>query len=613
MKATALYITQTLEYKIGTAIMKSICPNYTNNGGGGQECLANKKNNYNALIKLTLNLRLIRIKYKKQRKLYKNIISCFPELQKEIEALPAWENKIIEIGEVAQLLGIQNALAFKLGCVAEKHKAKWYQGDYYFAILLVLQELCKTQEAESLQHEINNILYNKNWNLNNNHNPINFLDSDEITIQFIKTNKQSIKTWLESSDFEQYIEANHPYPPLLNPKDINYDDMKPEIAWDLNLPLPDYYKFIVATRGVQGHYAFFKFLQRCINVLEARAFPTTKDAYITWFTQLLLHQNEKNALYFINFWESSQYDQDKLAWLCWANKEIVALVRDPISRLKSIINHNGDNPDTINHFNLTFNCDEVVKYWMWYIFGESPNIHISLTKECFLSHKWLQVDSYFTPLSNDKVMYIDMNEIIGEKTIHTMNRLGEKFDFSVPNDHIFFTAQTGGIIGYMLMGKPKILYIHEMDLEKTKNDLNSLKANDSLKIHIILLAESDMYENLININHLINIPNNFNNLILKMKKDDFENLKNNDKLFQATKQYLKSLMMSLEKRVFIEEAKKINEKQILSFLAIQQKLQILKDILDEETAHIKEVRPDIVESWQYYQEFERLCKTKGIK
>lgn len=35
MKATALYITQTLEYKIGTAIMKSICPNYTNNGGGG--------------------------------------------------------------------------------------------------------------------------------------------------------------------------------------------------------------------------------------------------------------------------------------------------------------------------------------------------------------------------------------------------------------------------------------------------------------------------------------------------------------------------------------------------------------------------------------------------
>ena len=35
MKETAIYITHTLEYKIGTAIMKSICPNYTNNGGGG--------------------------------------------------------------------------------------------------------------------------------------------------------------------------------------------------------------------------------------------------------------------------------------------------------------------------------------------------------------------------------------------------------------------------------------------------------------------------------------------------------------------------------------------------------------------------------------------------
>ncbi|EAJ3992002.1 DUF2972 domain-containing protein, partial [Campylobacter jejuni] len=33
-----------------------------------------------------------------------------------------------------------------------------------------------------------------------------------------------------------------------------------------------------------------------------------------------------------------------------------------------------------------------------------------------------------------------------------------------------------------------------------------------------------------------------------------------------------------------------------------------KDILDEELVYIKQHRPDIVASWKYYQEFERMCK-----
>ena len=215
-----------------------------------------------------------------------------------------WDNKKIELGEITQLLDIQSALAFRLGCIVKQHKAKWYHGDYYPAILLALQKFHTIQEAESLQHEINIILYNKNnknWKSNSSYNPVNFLDSSETTLQFIKANKQSIIIWLESDDFRQYIETNHPYPPLLNPKNIDYDSITPEIAWDLNLPLPNYYEFIVATRGGQGHYAFSKFLQKCINVLQARAYPTTKDAYITWFTQLLLHKKKKICSILLTF------------------------------------------------------------------------------------------------------------------------------------------------------------------------------------------------------------------------------------------------------------------------------------------------------------------------
>ncbi|EAI4952488.1 DUF2972 domain-containing protein, partial [Campylobacter jejuni] len=33
-----------------------------------------------------------------------------------------------------------------------------------------------------------------------------------------------------------------------------------------------------------------------------------------------------------------------------------------------------------------------------------------------------------------------------------------------------------------------------------------------------------------------------------------------------------------------------------------------KNILDEELVYIKQHRPDIVASWKYYQEFEKMCK-----
>ena len=146
-------------------------------------------------------------------------------------------------------------------------------------------------------------------------------------------------------------------------------------------------------------------------------------------------QKEKNMLYFINFWESSQYDQDKLAWLCWQNKEIIALVRDPISRLKSGINHNSHNPHSIERFNLTFNCDEVVKYWMWYFFGESPNIHKSLTKGYFLSHKDLQVDLYFTPSSSKKITYIDMNDIYSDDEEDDSEEPEDDVDSTIEDDY----------------------------------------------------------------------------------------------------------------------------------------------------------------------------------
>ncbi|WP_273214184.1 DUF2972 domain-containing protein, partial [Helicobacter rodentium] len=37
------------------------------------------------------------------------------------------------------------------------------------------------------------------------------------------------------------------------------------------------------------------------------------------------------------------------------------------------------------------------------------------------------------------------------------------------------------------------------------------------------------------------------------------------------------------------------------------------NILEEHLAYIKQVRPDIVESWKYYGEFKKLTKDKYVK
>ena len=104
----------------------------------------------------------------------------------------------------------------------------------------------------------------------------------------------------------------------------------------------------------------------------------------------------------------------------------------------------------------------------------------------------------------------------------------------------------------------------------------------------------------------------FQNLFIAMTQKDLESLQNNPVLFNVTKQYLQFLMVALEKRVAIEEAKKLNDTQILDFLMKQNKLKVLKDILDKETARIKRLRPDIVKSWKSYQAFEKLCKDNNI-
>ncbi|MFH5321121.1 DUF2972 domain-containing protein, partial [Campylobacter jejuni] len=89
----------------------------------------------------------------------------------------------------------------------------------------------------------------------------------------------------------------------------------------------------------------------------------------------------------------------------------------------------------------------------------------------------------------------------------------------------------------------------------------------------------------------------------------FNKLSKNHKIFNQCQEYLSLFLIELEKKVENEQSKKINEMNILEYLKQDCESRIeLKKILDEELIHIKQHRPDIVASWKYYQEFEKMCK-----
>ena len=58
-----------------------------------------------------------------------------------------------------------------------------------------------------------------------------------------------------------------------------------------------------------------------------------------------------------------------------------------------------------------------------------------------------------------------------------------------------------------------------------------------------------------------------------------------------------------------EKCKEIKILDVLQYFKVKPKqAKIYKEILDKELIFIKKERPDIVDSWKYYKEFEKICE-----
>ena len=98
-------------------------------------------------------------------------------------------------------------------------------------------------------------------------------------------------------------------------------------------------------------------------------------------------------------------------------------------------------------------------------------------------------------------------------------------------------------------------------------------------------------------------------LISLWKEKILKSLKENEKLFNETKIYLNQFIEKLEnlRQNYVKTFAKEND--VLNYLKThKQEALTFKEILDKELTHIKTHRPDIVASWKYYKEFEKMCE-----
>ncbi|EAL5529333.1 capsular biosynthesis protein, partial [Campylobacter jejuni] len=570
---------------------------------------SHQRNNYKyggGYIALFKKLYKIKKQHKKEQKIYQQTIQVFPQLKyPNLETCSDYEQALKYKFHLSYMLGevliqtfqnLHKGSMFKLAKNIKKanKEFKIFKEIFNnFAKLSpnIIKIISKNKQAFLKElPRIQNIL-----KIHQDYQPI--LDNIFHNFNYFIQKFNLIEEWLLSNDFnEKYKKENHPYPSLLDPKKlndekekINYKNIPAELAWEINLPLPDNYEFVFLSAGVSGHAAMVKFLEDCNCRLFSKYSHRGNNIFGAYCDQYaFLNKKGFNILTFFEYGIVDYKLKSKFIGLFNSKKRVLFLVRDPIERLKSRINHIAPNKFAIYDFNLNSNVKEIVnvkKYYSKNGINDFPDINIleNLLTFNFFCYKLL-IDFF----RKSHIFYIDMEEIKPAKAFDTMCVLADKFGFKRPVDKINFSHIVfDDTIGYF----PMRLHVEDMIIIIT----TLLKAKQ--------MRQSKEYINFTK--EFFDKPLKYENLGIFLKPQEFGRLKQDSKLFDVTKRYLNNFIEALEERIDLEKAKLFKEKDVLNYLKENKELRVkLKNILDKELVHIKQHRPDIVASWKYYQEFE---------
>ena len=450
-------------------------------------------------------------------------------------------------------------------------------------------------------------------------------------LKYFAKEYDNIKLWLASQSFlEKY--ANHPYPPLLNPNTLDYEQISPQIAWELNIPLPPYYKFIYFGSHASGNRGLNHFVLNCGGMDYIRYPSSSKIIYEKYWEQILSYHYTMPPPHF-GYLSSREYMKDKDSNKLYAlipQTKALNLIRDPISILKSGINFRRKRLQMAQEENLSFalSPDFICENLIGYNGYDAHNDESTFGKEdapCFGtirgSLKYNFTDFHDTDLrkaliniADEDIICIDMSEIVGKRAFETMNTLAKAFSFPAPkpSDKEKFEVNVSYYEGLL----PLVFRVQMEQKSIALHLIDKIFALDERIYVKVPVDEVDIWQHKNTFEHyqditqfLFNQDNFYERIIVCIEKKDFEILKQDTKTCEQIKEYLLAFIPRLEEQRKIEESKKLSEEQILQYLHTHKELALqAKAVFEKHLTFLASVRPDIIESWKYYQEFLAMCE-----
>ncbi|RTJ57421.1 hypothetical protein C3H62_02275 [Campylobacter jejuni] len=365
----------------------------------------------------------------------------------------------------------------------------------------------------------------------------------------------------------------------------------------MNLPLPDGYKFVFIRFSLSGGAAMFSFFDKC-------KVDTCVSSVKLNFIKNLTYKDIYNKFkcikddYCISIFDDiacKTIERSKLLYFIKNDKKILILVRDPIERLKHAINH-GDYKYDHQRFNENIDTrksieDEINR--SFYFFDDKNCNFYDFVKGC-ITWPTYNYKKIINPILNtNEILYLDMKDIMPDKAFDTMLELSKILNFNPPKlkDKDFFQGIKNSDYRFHI---PVSLCFYKNNHIFFKIYV-CLKSNDSKSL-------ININKELIKVNHIL-----LRDLSFLINQEDIHKI---DKYYKhIITQYQIDFLNILEKRIKYIQKNKITAEQVLVYLHKNSELKkILKQILDEELIHIKQHCPDIIASWKYYQEFEKMCK-----
>ncbi|ECP6145365.1 DUF2972 domain-containing protein, partial [Campylobacter jejuni] len=563
--------------------------------------------------------------YKKEKLIYQETIKVFPSLKyPNLEKCPDYK----------QALKYQFHLSYMLGEVLIKTFKTWYKGSIFtlvknikkankeFQIFKKTFDQFKIYDVEIPEDLLSNkslflekiLQIEKLLKTHKDYKPI--IENIFHNFDYFIKNFNLIEEWLLSNDFnEKYKKENHPYPSLLDPKKlndekekINYKTIPAQLAWEMNLPLPDNYEFVFLSIFGAGNSVMKMFFHKCDIGTRFGQILDAKKEYIEMF-YFLMNNSAKNVLTIPGF---PIEQREKLIFMVQKNVKCLCVVRDPIGVYKTLVNHRGYMPDRKAFFYQNESFKKMffgVRYRFYNKNAEKWISHMrptldSLYSSLYLSgHERMNFSTKVHLLKSiTEVVYVDMSEIMPSNIFKTLKTLSKKFNFKLPESiKLFFSKPlNGGDFLYLL---PKTLIIEK--------DFVWKRFAIACESNFEFLITQEQYLNE-QVKKMINVSNIFvdsvapYNILVYTNNDK---MLKNENFLAFIKRYISVIIKKLLKVSQDEKAKLFKEEDILDYLKQNKTLCLqYRDYFDKELIDLKKHRPDIVASWKYYQEFEKMCE-----